>query len=166
MGNCKEEILKLEKKIQDLKEQCKIEEDANKHKFKIGDWVCFNHGEYPNYICREPWQITNWSYEYSSRGTPIGRVHSSPGMAHDECHLRYAHPDEISYYLSGLPYIFNKKTRTHDTIDIIGNNFKIGEFDTRDLHRMNGKELISFILDLSLIDDNKNILFKIFEKMK
>ena len=120
--------------------------------FKTGDWVTYNHyGEYPKHISREPWQITHWSFQYNTKtGSPLGRIHKSAGMAHSEDCLRYAHPDEIEYYKSGLPWIYNKRVGDYEKIEIFdGGHFKIGSIiDSRALTVMNGAQLLTILLEL------------------
>lgn len=158
----KSKIEKLEKEIQELKESC---QDSGR-KFKTGDWVCFNHGEYPEYFSTQPWQITHWSYVYDKKGIPLGRIHQDPGQGHDEKFLRYAHPDEIEYYKSGLPLIKLldkggvKKVALHEN----NTHFSIGDvIDTRNLSSLKPKQLLQFILELTRV--GRQDLSKIYEKL-
>jgi len=146
--------------------------DEPKQKFKVGDWVTFNHGEYPDHFSFEPWQITHFNYDYYKEGSPMGRTHKSSGMAHNSQYLRYAHPKEIEYYLSGFPKLYNKKTKGYDLIEVFDQyNFKIGDLDTS--VRIGGKQLIKFLLETNynhgdiefLSKEGKEIFSKILLKM-
>lgn len=163
MKNCNEKIEQLEKAIANLKKEC-----LSVRKFKTGDWVCFNHGEYPEYFSQEVWQITCWTYDYNPNGSPMGAIHKSSGMAHSEDCLRYAHPVEIEYHLSKLPFIYNKKAAKYERIEINGDNFKIGDMiDTSQINNFTGKQVITFLLDSGLVsDDGRKTLSLIFEKLK
>ena len=153
-----------------------IEEDIKhpplpKQRFNIGDWVTFNHGEYPDHFSFEPWQITHFSYQYSKEGSPMGRIHKSAGMAHSSDCLRYAHPKEIEYYLSGFPKLYNRKKEDYDLVEVGQYNFKIGDFDTS--KGINGKELLTFLIETNydygetefLSPKGKEIFSKIILKM-
>lgn len=143
MNNCKEKILKLEKELAELKNECLVD-----RKFKTGDWVCFNHGEYPEYFSREIWQITHWTYNYNKKGCPMGAIHKSSGIAHDVDCLRFAHQKEIDYHKSKLPFVYNKKMNKYELVEIDGENFKIGDLiDTSKINNFTGKQLITFLLE-------------------
>jgi len=158
MENCKERIDELEKELTKLKNECA-------RKFKAGDWVCFNHGEYPGYFSREVGPITHFSYEYDKDGV-AQFAHVRGGGWRDEL-LRFAHPKEIEYAKSGLPFIFNRKTQQHEIIEINGDDFKIGNLiDTSKINNMTGKEVITLLMDTDFLnDDGKKCLSKIFAKL-
>jgi hypothetical protein len=160
--DCIERISKLEDELVQLRECV-----DNERTFKTGDWVCFNHGEYPEHICREPWMITHWSYEYYANGHPQGRIHNSPKSGHEESCLRYAHPDEIEYYKSGLPYIYHKGLQEYLKVELLDGDthFKIGDIiDTRTLSKLSPKELVGFLLGIS--ENKYEYLSTIMEKLK
>lgn len=159
---CIEKIEKLEKELAELKNECLVD-----RKFKTGDWVCFNHGEYPDYFSREVWQITHWSYDYNKKGSPMGIIHKSSRMAHDEDCLRYAHPKEIEYHISKLPFVYNKKMSKYELVEITGEDFKIGNLiDTSIIDNYTGKQLITFLLETGFLNEDGNkYLSSIFEKL-
>lgn len=158
----KKEIEKLEKEIQKLKNDCA---ETQERKFKIGDWVCFNHGEYPEHFSREVGQITHLDYTYNSKGIFVFE-HTRGGGWRDDC-LRHAHPKEIEYKKSGLPFIFNKAKGDYYRVEINGSDFKIGDLiDTTKINNMSGKEIITLLMGTNFLnDDGKKYLSNIFEKL-
>ena len=68
----------------------------------IWEEYCYNLGEYPEYLSKDVWQITHWDSTNNAVGD--GEI----GGWYDE-YLRFAHPVEIEYKKSGLPYVYNKK---------------------------------------------------------
>lgn len=160
MENCKEKIEKLEKELAELKNGCLTD-----RKFKVGDWVCFNHGEYPDYFSREVGQITHFSYEYSTKGIAQFK-NAICGGWDDDC-LRLAHPKEIEYAKSGLPFVYNKKMSKYELVEITGENFKIGDLiDTSKIDNYTGKQLITFLLETGFLNEDGNeYLSSIFGKL-
>ena len=158
----KAKIEELEKELSDLKKEC----SKTERKFKIGDWVCYNHGEYPEYFSREVGQITHFDYKYRKEGTAYFKHVLFGGWA-DDC-LRHAHPKEIEYAKSGLPFIYNKRTNEYELVEINGEDFKIGDLiDTSKINNMSGKEIITFLMDTDMLDrEGKKTLSIIFEKLK
>lgn len=158
----KERIEELEKELSNLKKECCEPE----RKFKIGDWVCFNHGEYPEHFSREVGQITHFDYTYSKTGTAQFKYVICGGW--DDNSLRYAHPKEIEYAKSGLPFIYNKRTKEYELIEINGEDFKIGNLiDTNKVNNMSGKEIITFLLNTDMVNSEaKKTLLNIFEKLE
>ncbi len=160
---CNEKIERLEREIKELKESCKPE-----RKFKVGDWVCFNHGEYPEYFSEKVGKITHFSYKYSDEGIAQFK-HAICGGWDDDC-LRHAHPEEIKYAKSNLPFIYNNKTKKTERVFIDGDHFRIGEsFDTKKIskNKMSGKEIISYLLEANLLSDSATKdLQSILENMK
>jgi hypothetical protein len=161
MKNCKEKIEKLEKQLAELKNKCLTD-----RQFKVDDWVCFNHGEYPDYFSREVGQITHFSYEYSTKGSAQFKYVVGGGWS-DDC-LRFAHPKEIEYAKSELPFIYNKRKKTYELVEINGDDFKIGDLiDTSKVNNISGKEIITLLLETDFINnDGKKYLTQIFEKLK
>ncbi len=159
MKECYDKIEELESEIKKLKEKC-----LSERKFKTGDWVCFNHGEYPEYFSREVWRITHWSYEYNKKGTPLGNIHTNKLGGHDESCLRFAHAEEIKYNQTGLPFIYNKSCGKYELIEINGDDFKIGDLiDTSKIDGLSGKEIITILLELK--DQAYEHLGTIFNKL-
>jgi hypothetical protein len=161
MKNCKEKIEKLERDLAELKNECLVN-----RLFKVGDWVCFNHGEYPEHFSREVGQITHFSYEYSTKGIAQFK-HVRGGGWDDDC-LRLAHPKEIEYAKSGLPFIYNKRKKEYELVEINGGDFKIGDLiDTSKINNISGKEIITLLLETDFLNnDGKKYLCEIFEKLK
>jgi len=146
-------------------------------KFKTGDWVCFNHGDYPEYFTQDPWQITHWTFHtFEQKGSPMGRIHKTTGMSHSESFLRLAHPEEVAYYQAGLPHIYSKEKLGYDRVQIscdrkhftIGNTFNSIEFINNVYNsRNNARYLITLLLDTGWIkDDAQVMLSKIHENLK
>ena len=146
----------------ELKNEC-----SPNRKFKTGDWVCFNHGEYPEYFSREIWQITHWNYQYEKEGAPMGKHHKDPGMAHAQQHLRHAHPKEIEYHKSGLPFIYNHNKKKDELVEIMGEDFKIGDLiDTSKIQNFTGKQIITLLLNTDFVNEKaREQLSSIFEKL-
>ena len=157
-----EKIEELEKELDTLKKEC----SKTERKFKIGDWVCYNHGEYPEYFSREVGQITHFDYTYSKEGTAYFKFALCGGWA-DNC-LRHAHPKEIEYAKTGLPFIYNKRTKEYELVEINGEDFKICDLiDTSMINYMSGKDIITFLMDNNMLEkEGKKTLSIIFEKLK
>lgn len=162
MENYQQRIEKLERELLQLKNDC----IQNKRKFKIGDWVCFNHGEYPEYFSKEVGQITHFDYKYDSKG--IAQFKWVHGGGWDDEYLRFAHQEEIEYAKSELPFFYNVREKKYERVQITGENFKIGNLiDTSDFKNLNGKKIISFLMETDFMNSKgKEILSKIFEKLK
>lgn len=142
-------------------------------KYKIGEWVCFDHGSYPKHFSKDPFKISGHSYQFGGKPIPIGRPNHTAGSHHDEQCLRYAHQDEIDYYVSEFPTLYNNEKKDYDRIYHMNqNDFIIGDFDSRNLSLMSGKDLILFLLKtynhgkLELLSaEGKKILTKLYDKM-
>ncbi len=161
MKDYKEKIEELEKKIAELKNECLTD-----RRFKVGDWVCFNHGDYPEYFSKEVGQITHFSYKYSKKG--VAQFKHILGGGWDDESLRFAHPKEIEYAKSGLPVIFNKRKQEYELVEINDEDFRIGDLiDTSKISNMSGKEIITLLLETDFLNGNgKKHLTNIFEKLK
>jgi hypothetical protein len=159
-----EKIEELEKELTALKNECS--KTKTKRKFKVGDWVCFNHGEYPDYFSREVGQITHFDYKYDKEGTAQFKCVMGGGWSDDL--LRHAHPKEIEYAKTGLPFIYNKRTKEYELVEINGEDFKVGDLmDTSKMNNMSGKEIITFLMDTDMLSkEGKKTLSIIFEKLK
>lgn len=165
MENCKEKNERLENELADLKKEC-LSGCSTDRKFKIGDWVCYNHGEYPDYFSREVGQITHFDYKYNKNGT--AQFKYCVGGGWDDDLLRFAHPKEIEYAKSGLPFIYNRASKKYELVEINGCDFKIGDiFDTSDCNKITGKQLISRLMSTDFLNsEGEKYLSIIFEKLK
>lgn len=156
----KQKIFELEQQIQVLKNQ-----ELEERTYKIGDFVCYNHGEYPDYFSQDVFQITHYDYILSKKGSPAG--HRS-GSSWDEKLLRFAHPEEIKYFKKNLPFIFNNSKQKYELVEIFGEHFKIGTLlDTRNLKNLNGKQFLTTFLETNMLSSSgKEYLTKIFNNLK
>jgi hypothetical protein len=161
---CEQEIQRLELGIEKLRKLC-LKNNDQPRKFKIGDWVCYNHGEYPGYFSREVAPITHISYQYDKEG--IFQTKYSVGGGHEDRYLRFAHPDEIAYSKTGLPFVYNKKKEEYELIEIKDGYFKIGDLiDSRVFSSMTPKKFITFLMDTNFLNqEGLKILSTIYEKL-
>jgi hypothetical protein len=156
----KQKIFELEQQIQILKN-----EELENRTFKIGDFVCYNHGEYPDYFSQDIFQITHYDYSYSKKGFPAG--HRS-GASWDDKFLRFAHSDEIKYFKKNLPFIFNNSKQKYEIVEVFEKDFKIGSLlDTRNLKNLNGKQLLTVLFETNMLSNSgKEYLTKIFNNLQ